>query len=122
MSVPSPSITTSREQSPFYGHNQMLASWLRYRMNLVFCEFTMNSNTVVSFHHTTAMKCHLEDDETERQLKCKNCDVGLCSLICFEEYHTKARFNQMTRSCGGTYIYIKQITRKKGMYIEFYYI
>jgi hypothetical protein len=26
-------------------------------------------------------------------MKCKKCDVGLCILGCFEEYHTKARLN-----------------------------
>jgi hypothetical protein len=36
----------------------------------IFCEFIVNSNTVVSFHHTTIVR-RLEDDETERQRKCK---------------------------------------------------
>jgi hypothetical protein len=47
-------------------------SW--YRVHSVFSEFVMNLNIVVSFHHTVAMKHCLEDDEIERQLKCKNCD------------------------------------------------
>jgi hypothetical protein len=46
----------------------------------------------------------LEDDEIERQLKCKICDVGLCIFGCFNEYHTNARFSYMN---------IKQITTKK---------
>jgi hypothetical protein len=45
----------------------------------VFCEFIENSNIVVSFHRTTAMKRRLGDDEIESQLKCKKCDVGLCN-------------------------------------------
>jgi hypothetical protein len=54
----------------------------------------MNLNIVVSFHHAMAMKRHLEDDEIERQLKCKKCDVGLYILRYFEEYHTKVRFTR----------------------------
>jgi hypothetical protein len=56
----------------------------------VFCDFIVNSNIVVSFHHTMVMKHNLEDDEIERQLKCKIHDKGLCIVGCFEEYHTKA--------------------------------
>jgi hypothetical protein len=58
----------------------------------------------------------LEDDEIERQLKCKICDVGLCIYGCFNKYHTKARFSYMT---GGTCIYIKQITTKKVCTLNF---
>jgi hypothetical protein len=72
-----------------------------------------NSNIVVSVHPSMAMK-RLEDDEIERQLKCKICDVGLCIFGFFKKYHTKARFNYMTRGVGcGACIYIKQITTKK---------
>jgi hypothetical protein len=52
-----------------------------------------------------AIKHHLEDDETERQLKCKKCDVVLCILECFKEYHTKARFSYMTWGWGMNPIY-----------------
>jgi hypothetical protein len=65
-----------------------------------------------------AMKRHLKDDEIERQLKCKIRDVGLCFLGCLK----KARFSYMKGKGGEAYIYIKKITKKKGMYIEFYYI
>jgi hypothetical protein len=65
----------------------------------------------------------LEDDDIERRLKCKICDVELCIFGCFNKYHTKARFSYMTRG-SETYIYeyIKQITTTKDMYIEFYSI
>jgi hypothetical protein len=63
----------------------------------------MNSNIVVSFHHTMAMKRCLEDDEIERQLKCKICDMGLFILGCFKEYHTKARFSYMRRGVKPVY-------------------
>jgi hypothetical protein len=49
----------------------------------------VNSNIVVSLHHTMAMKHCSEDNEIERQLNCKIHDVGLCILGCFEDYHTK---------------------------------
>jgi hypothetical protein len=39
--------------------------------------FIVNLNTVVSFHHTMAMKHHLEDDETEQQL-ILNFDSNCC--------------------------------------------
>jgi hypothetical protein len=86
----------------------------------------VNSNIVVSFHHTSKMamtRC-LEDDEIERLLKCKICDVGLCIFGYFKKYQTRARFNYMMWGEGGceARIYIKQITTKKGMYTEFYYI
>jgi hypothetical protein len=35
----------------------------------------------------------LEDDEIERQLKCKVCDVGLCIFGCFNKYNTMASFS-----------------------------
>jgi hypothetical protein len=38
--------------------------------------------------------------EIERQLKSKKCDVEPCILGCFEEYHTKAKFSEMTRGRG----------------------
>jgi hypothetical protein len=63
------------------------------------------------------MKRCLEDDEIERQLKCKICDVGLCFLGCFKEYHTKPRFSYTTR--GGACIYVKEMTTTKCMYTEF---
>jgi hypothetical protein len=59
-SVPGPSIAAARKYCPAYGCNQTLASQLKYRVYSVFCEFVMNSNIVVSFHHTMAMKCRLE--------------------------------------------------------------
>jgi hypothetical protein len=41
----------------------------------------VNSNIVVSFHHTVTTKRRLEDDEIESQLKCKIRDVGLHSRV-----------------------------------------
>jgi hypothetical protein len=70
-----PSIAAAREHCPFHGHNHTLASWLGYELHSVSCVFIVHSNIVVSFHHTMAMKHCLEDDEIERQLKCKKCDV-----------------------------------------------
>jgi hypothetical protein len=61
----------------------------------------VNSNIVVSNNHKMGMICCLEDGEIERQLKCKICDVGLCIFVCFNKYHTKARFSYMTRGGGG---------------------
>jgi hypothetical protein len=61
----------------------------------------VNSNVVVSLYHTMAMKCHLEGDEVEKQLKYKLHDVGLSILGCFEEYHTKVQFNLMAWGGGG---------------------
>jgi hypothetical protein len=69
--------------------SQTNASELEYRMHSVFCVFILNFNIVVSFHHAMAMKCRLEDDEIEKQLKCKKCDADI--LRCLEEYHKKAR-------------------------------
>jgi hypothetical protein len=37
----------------------------------------VNSDIVVSFHHKVAVKRCLGNDEIERQLECKICDVGL---------------------------------------------
>jgi hypothetical protein len=79
-SLSSPSIAAESEHCPFHGRNQTHASWLGYRVHSVFCVFIVDKNIVVSFHHTMAMKHRLEDDETERQLKCKKCDVGMCIL------------------------------------------
>jgi hypothetical protein len=45
----------------------------------------VNSDIVVSFHHKVAMKHRLENNEIEKQLKCKICGVGLCFLGCFKE-------------------------------------
>jgi hypothetical protein len=61
----------------------------------VFCESTVNLDIIVSFHHKLVVK-RLENDENERQLKCKICDVGLCIFGCFKNYHTKARFSYWT--------------------------
>jgi hypothetical protein len=61
----------------------------------------VNSNIVASFHHKLGMIRCLEDDEIERQLKCKIRDVGLRSFVCFNKYHTKAKFSYMTRMVGG---------------------
>jgi hypothetical protein len=77
----------------------------------VFCEFIGNSNIVVSFGHKMAMKLS-ENDETERQLKFKIYDMGLCIFGCFKEYHIKARFSYMKQR-GEVRIYNKQITTKK---------
>jgi hypothetical protein len=55
----------------------------------------VNSNIVVSFHHKIAMK-RSENDEIERELKSKICDVGLCIVGCFKKYHAKVRFSYMT--------------------------
>jgi hypothetical protein len=67
------------------------------------------------------MKRCLEEYEIEKQLKCKICDVGLCFLGCFKEYHTRARFSYMKRSMKPIYIYMYQAdNNKKVVYIEFY--
>jgi hypothetical protein len=63
----------------------------------------VNLNVVVSFYHTMVMKRCFEDDEIERQLKCKICGVGLCFLGCFKEYYTKARFSYMMRGLKPVY-------------------
>jgi hypothetical protein len=60
----------------------------------------VNLNIVVSFHKM-ALKCCLEDDEIERQLKLKIFDVGLCIFGCFKNYHTRARFSFMMWGGGG---------------------
>jgi hypothetical protein len=62
----------------------------------------VNLNIVVSLYHTMAMK-RLEDDEIERQLKCKICDVGLCFLGCFKEHYTNARFSYMMQGLKPVY-------------------
>jgi hypothetical protein len=54
------------------------------------------SDFVVSFHHKLAVKRCLENDEIERQLKCKIYDVELCIFGYFKKYHTKARFSYWT--------------------------
>lgn len=36
----------------------------------IFSEFIVNSNIVVSFHDTMAIKHRSEDDKIERQVKC----------------------------------------------------
>jgi hypothetical protein len=88
-------------------------------VHLVYREFITNSNIVVSFHHTIAMKCCLEDDKIERQLKCKMYDMELCILRCFKEYHTKAQFSfMMVRVCE-TYIYIKKIIKSMVCMLNF---
>jgi hypothetical protein len=63
----------------------------------------VDSNIVVSYHHKMAMIRCLEDDETERQLKCKICDVGLGIFRYFKKYHTKARFSYMMRGVNPVY-------------------
>jgi hypothetical protein len=68
------------------------------------------------------MNCCLEDDEIERQLKGKICDVGLFIFRCFKKYHAKARFSYMTLGCS---LYIHPADNcKKCMYnyMEFYSI
>jgi hypothetical protein len=62
----------------------------------------MNSNIVVSYHHNMAMIRCLED-EIERQLKCKVCDMGLCIFGCFKKYNTKERFSYMTQGVNPVY-------------------
>jgi hypothetical protein len=61
--------------------------------------------------------------------KCKKCDVGLCILRCFKDYHTKVRLKLDDARVGGLYIYIyiythtythKADNNKKGTHIEFY--
>jgi hypothetical protein len=74
----------------------------------------VNLDTVVSFHHKMAVKCCLEDDEIEKQLKCKICDVGLCIFGCFLKYHTKARFSYTMRACSQ---YIHQADNCKKCYV-----
>jgi hypothetical protein len=126
-------IAAAREYCPFYGCNPMLVSQLRYRVHLAFCEFTLNLNIacgiwgfhgddceeclhgatsqkaaflniVVSFYHTMAVKSCLEDNEIERHLKCKICDVGLWFLGCFKEYYTKTRFSYMMQGLKSVYM------------------
>jgi hypothetical protein len=60
---------------------------------------------IVSFHHKMAMKRCLQDDEIERQLKCKIYDVGLCIFGCFKKYHTKERFSYMMGGGGVKPVY-----------------
>jgi hypothetical protein len=69
----------------------------------VFSEFMVTSNIVVSFHHKMPMIHCLENNEIEKQLKCKICDVGLCIFGCFKKYHTKARFKYMMRGVNPVY-------------------
>jgi hypothetical protein len=93
----SPTTASAREYCPFQSCKQTLASYLRYRVQV-------NLNIIVLFHHKIAMKRCLQDDETERQLKCKICDMGLCIFGCFKKYHKKVRFSYMT--WGVTPVYI----------------
>jgi hypothetical protein len=111
---PSPSIAAARKYWPFYDHNQILSSQIGYRVHSIFYEFIVNSNTAGSLNHTMAIKRHLEDDKIDRKPMCKKCNMGMCILGCFEEYHTKVRFSYMTRRGGGVeaYIYNKQTTKK----------
>jgi hypothetical protein len=51
-----------------------------------------------------AIKGCFENDEIERQLRCKICDKGLCIFGCFKKYHTKARFSYMMWE-GGKPVY-----------------
>jgi Zn ribbon nucleic-acid-binding protein len=61
-SVLRPFIAAAKDYCPSCGSKQTVALWLRYRVQSVFCAFIVKSNTVVSFHRTTAMKRHLEND------------------------------------------------------------
>jgi hypothetical protein len=70
-SLTNPAPAAASEYCPFYGCNQTLTSQLRYECVQFSFEFIVTLNIVVSFYHTMAMKHCLEDDETERQLKCK---------------------------------------------------
>jgi hypothetical protein len=45
----------------------------------------VNSTVVGSYRHKMAMIRCLEDDEIERQLKCKMCDVGQCMFGSFKK-------------------------------------
>jgi hypothetical protein len=56
------SIVVARDYCPFYGHEQTIASGLRYRVSSVFCVFIVKSNAVLSFHPTMTMKCLLENN------------------------------------------------------------
>jgi hypothetical protein len=110
-SVPSSSIVAASKYCHFCGRNQTPALYLRYRVHLVFCKFIVNSNTI-SFHHTMAVKHHLKDYEIESQLNCKICDVGLHSQMLQRlPYKSAIQLNER----GGGKIYIKKITKKKGV-------
>jgi hypothetical protein len=37
--------------------------------------------------------CSARGKRTSIRTKCEKCDVGLCILGCFKDYHTKARFS-----------------------------
>jgi hypothetical protein len=39
------------------------------------------------------VNCHVCSARGKRRSIVKKCDVGLCIFECFEQYHTKARFN-----------------------------
>jgi hypothetical protein len=98
--------------------NIALSKVANKHLHSVFCEFILILNIVVSYHHAIAMKRCLGDDETERQLKCKLCDLELCFLVCFKEYHTKVRFRYWMR---GLNLCIHQAdNNKKYIFIEYY--
>jgi hypothetical protein len=45
---------------------------------------------------TARLKCHVCSSRGKRKdvrTRCKKCNVGLCILGCFEDYHTKVRFS-----------------------------
>jgi hypothetical protein len=69
----------------------------------VFCEFIVNLNIVVSFHHKMAMQRCFGNDEIERQLKCKICDMVLYMFGCFKKYHRKERYSYMMRGVKHVY-------------------
>jgi hypothetical protein len=50
--VPNPSIAAARKYCPFFGRKQTLASYQRYRVHSVFCEFTVNSNIYLISSHS----------------------------------------------------------------------
>jgi hypothetical protein len=67
-----------------------------------------------------AMKRCVEDDEIEKQLKCKICGMGLFSRVLQGVLH-KGEIQLLDMGVEAS-IFIKKITTKKYMYIEFYYI
>jgi hypothetical protein len=78
----------------------------------------MNSDIVVSFHDKLAAKCCLEfNDEIDRQLQCKICDVELHFWV-LQEVPYKGEI-QLLDVGGESYIYIQQISTKN---VEFYSI
>lgn len=86
----------------------------------MFSEFIVNSNIVISFHHTLAMKTGFEDDEIQRQLKYKTRDMGVHSRVLQGvTYKGVIQSDEWVCVCS---LYIHPEDNKKGMYTVFYYI